>query len=75
VRPLAFEAEATVELTGMFDSHAMMPVALILAATSRIGFAIFLIGKRSIPRLCCVEEKTPTCCRIEFARVLCRETG
>jgi len=25
----------------------MMPVALILAATSRIGFAILLVGKRS----------------------------
>ena len=28
---------------GIFDSHTMMPVALILAATSWIGHAILLI--------------------------------
>jgi hypothetical protein len=35
----------------------MMPVALILAATSWIGFAILIIGKRSIPACRYVEEK------------------
>jgi len=34
-----------------------MPVALILAATSWIGFAILLIGKRSIHGLRYVEEQ------------------
>ena len=42
---------------GIFDSHTMMPVALILAATSWTGFAILLIGKRSIHGLRYVEEK------------------
>lgn len=42
---------------GIFDSHTMMPVALILTATSLIGFAILIIGKRHIPRLRYVEEK------------------
>jgi DHA1 family bicyclomycin/chloramphenicol resistance-like MFS transporter len=42
---------------GIFNSHTMMPVALILAVTSWIGFAILIIGKRSIPRLRYVEEK------------------
>ena len=42
---------------GIFDSHTMMPVALILAATSWIGFAILMIGTRRIPRLRYVEEK------------------
>jgi DHA1 family bicyclomycin/chloramphenicol resistance-like MFS transporter len=42
---------------GVFDSHTMMPVALILAATSWIGFAILLIGKRRIHGLHYVEEK------------------
>jgi DHA1 family bicyclomycin/chloramphenicol resistance-like MFS transporter len=42
---------------GIFDSHTMMPVALILAATSWIGFAILLVGKRSIHGLRYVEEK------------------
>jgi hypothetical protein len=41
---------------GIFDSHTM-PVALILATTSWIGFAILLIGKRSIHGLRYVEEK------------------
>jgi len=35
----------------------MMPVALILAATSWIGFAVLIIGKRRIPQLRFVEEK------------------
>jgi DHA1 family bicyclomycin/chloramphenicol resistance-like MFS transporter len=42
---------------GIFNSHTMMPVALILAATSWLGFAILLIGRRSIPKLRYVEEK------------------
>jgi DHA1 family bicyclomycin/chloramphenicol resistance-like MFS transporter len=42
---------------GIFNSHTMMPVALILAATSWIGFAILIIGKRSLPKLRYVEEK------------------
>jgi len=42
---------------GIFNSHSMMPVALILAATSWIGFAILLIGKRSIHGLRYVEEQ------------------
>ena len=42
---------------GITNSHTMMPVALVLAATSWIGFAILLVGKRNLPRLRCVEEK------------------
>jgi MFS transporter, DHA1 family, multidrug resistance protein len=42
---------------GIFNSHTMMPVALILAATSWFGFAILIVGKRSIPKLRYVEEK------------------
>jgi MFS transporter, DHA1 family, multidrug resistance protein len=42
---------------GIFDSHTMMPVALILTATSWIGLAILIIGKRSIPVLRYTEEK------------------
>jgi DHA1 family bicyclomycin/chloramphenicol resistance-like MFS transporter len=42
---------------GIFDSHTMMPVALIMAATSWIGLAILLIGKRRIHGLRFVEEK------------------
>jgi DHA1 family bicyclomycin/chloramphenicol resistance-like MFS transporter len=42
---------------GIFDSHTMMPVALILAATSWIGLGILIVGKRNIPRLRYVEEK------------------
>jgi DHA1 family bicyclomycin/chloramphenicol resistance-like MFS transporter len=42
---------------GIFDSHTMMPVALILAATSWIAFGILLLGKRRIPHLRYVEEK------------------
>ena len=41
---------------GIFDSHTMMPVALVLMATSFIGFAILLIGKRFIPEVKYVEE-------------------
>ncbi len=42
---------------GIFNSHTMMPVALILAATSWIGLAILIIGKRRIHGLRYVEEK------------------
>jgi len=42
---------------GIFNSHTMMPVALILAATSWLGFAILIVGKRSIHGLRYVEEK------------------
>jgi MFS transporter, DHA1 family, multidrug resistance protein len=42
---------------GIFDSHTMLPVTLVLAATSWIGFAILLIGKRRIHGLRYVEEK------------------
>jgi len=45
---------------GVFDSHRMLPVVLILAATSWIGLAIFLVGKRRIPRLRFVEEEGAT---------------
>ncbi len=42
---------------GIFNSHTMMPVTLALAATSWIGLAILLIGKRRIPQCRYVEEK------------------
>jgi DHA1 family bicyclomycin/chloramphenicol resistance-like MFS transporter len=42
---------------GIFDSHDMRPVTVILAATSWIGMGILIIGKRSIPQLRFVEEK------------------
>jgi DHA1 family bicyclomycin/chloramphenicol resistance-like MFS transporter len=50
-------ASATI---GLFDSHSMLPVTLILAATSWLGLAILLVGRRSIPRLRFVEEKGAT---------------
>ncbi len=42
---------------GIFDSHTMMPVALVLAATSWIALGILLVGKRRIPTVKFVEEK------------------
>lgn len=42
---------------GVFDSHSLLPVALVVAATSWLGLAILLIGKRRIPQLRFVEEK------------------
>lgn len=42
---------------GLFDSHSMMPVAFTLAATSWIGLAILILGKRRMPNLRYVEEK------------------
>jgi len=41
---------------GIFDSHTMMPIALILAATSWIGLAILYIVRRKIPSLRFVDE-------------------
>lgn len=45
---------------GIFDSHRMLPVVLILAATSWIGLAVLIIGKRRISTLKFVEEKGAT---------------
>jgi DHA1 family bicyclomycin/chloramphenicol resistance-like MFS transporter len=45
---------------GLFNSHRMLPVVAILAATSWIGLAIFLVGKHRIPALVFVEEKGAT---------------
>ncbi len=45
---------------GIFDSHGMLPVTLILAATSWIGFGILVIGRRKIKRVRFVEEKGAT---------------
>lgn len=42
---------------GIFDSHDMQPVTIVLAATPWIGLAIFVIGKRRIPNVRYVEEK------------------
>jgi DHA1 family bicyclomycin/chloramphenicol resistance-like MFS transporter len=42
---------------GVFDSHSLLPVALVVAVTSWTGLAILLIGRRRIPRLRFVEEK------------------
>ena len=42
---------------GIFDSHTMLPVALILAATSWTGLAILFVGRRKLSQLRFVEEK------------------
>ncbi len=42
---------------GIFDSHRMLPVALIIAATSWAGLAILIVGRRKISQLRFVEEK------------------
>jgi DHA1 family bicyclomycin/chloramphenicol resistance-like MFS transporter len=42
---------------GIFGSHGMVPVVSILAVTSWIGLAIYLVGKRKLPKLRFVEEK------------------
>jgi MFS transporter, DHA1 family, multidrug resistance protein len=44
-------------LIGVFDSHTLMPVALVLAVTSWISLAILLLGQRRLPQLRFVEEK------------------
>lgn len=45
---------------GIFDSHRMLPVALILAVTSWIAWGILLLGRRRIPQLRFVEEAGAT---------------
>lgn len=50
-------ASATI---GIFDSHRMLPVVAILAATSWVGLAILTLGKRRIPQIRYVEEKDAT---------------
>ena len=45
---------------GLFDSHTMLPVTLVLAATSWLGLAILLLGRRRIHGLRYVEEKDAT---------------
>jgi DHA1 family bicyclomycin/chloramphenicol resistance-like MFS transporter len=45
---------------GLFDSHRLLPVVLILAATSWTGLAILVMGRRNLPRLRFVEEKGAT---------------
>ncbi|HWB61734.1 MAG TPA: multidrug effflux MFS transporter [Chthoniobacteraceae bacterium] len=42
---------------GIFNSHSMLPVALILCVTSWIGLAILLLGRRSMGQIRFVEEK------------------
>ena len=42
---------------GILNSHDLLPVTVILASTSWIGFAILLAGKRRIHGLRYVEEK------------------
>ncbi len=41
----------------VFDSHTLMPVALVLAVTSWMGLALLFIGKRRLPELRFVDEK------------------
>ena len=41
---------------GIFNSHTLVPVALIMAATSWIGLGILLVGRRFIPGVRYVEE-------------------
>ncbi len=47
-------ASATI---GIFDSHTMMPVALIMAVTSWIALGVLIVGQRRIHQLRYVEEK------------------
>ncbi len=42
---------------GIFDSHGMLAVTLVLASTSWLGLGILIIGRRSIPQLRFVEEQ------------------
>lgn len=42
---------------GLFDSHTLMPVALVLAGTSWLGLGILLVGKRRIGAVRFVDEK------------------
>jgi DHA1 family bicyclomycin/chloramphenicol resistance-like MFS transporter len=41
---------------GAFDSHGMLPVVIILAATSWVGLGIFVFGRMRIPKLRFMEE-------------------
>jgi MFS transporter, DHA1 family, multidrug resistance protein len=41
---------------GVFESHSLMQVVLILAVTSWVGLAILTWGRRRIPKLRFVEE-------------------
>lgn len=45
---------------GIFNSHQILPLALILGGTSWLGLAILLVGKRFIPQIRYVEEKGAT---------------
>jgi DHA1 family bicyclomycin/chloramphenicol resistance-like MFS transporter len=45
---------------GIFDSHNMQPVTIILTATSWVGLGIFLVGKKRIKDVRFVEEKGAT---------------
>ncbi|HEY1786621.1 MAG TPA: multidrug effflux MFS transporter [Verrucomicrobiae bacterium] len=47
-------ASATI---GIFDSHTMMPVAVVMAVTSWVALVILTMGKRRIHQLRYVEEK------------------
>lgn len=42
---------------GIFDSHSLMPVALVLAVTSWIALAILLAGRKHVKQLRFAEEK------------------
>ena len=42
---------------GLLNSHDLLPVTVVLASTSWIGLAIFLLGRRRISTLHFVEEK------------------
>jgi DHA1 family bicyclomycin/chloramphenicol resistance-like MFS transporter len=50
-------AVVAASIIGLTNSHTMAPVALNVAATSWIGLAILIIGKRRIHQLRYVEEK------------------
>jgi MFS transporter, DHA1 family, multidrug resistance protein len=49
---------------GIFDSHTMMPVALILAATSWIGWRFCSSANAASTACATSRKKTPTYCRI-----------
>jgi len=42
---------------GLFTSHTMLPIAAVMTATSWIGFAILVIGRRRHPQVRYMEEK------------------
>jgi MFS transporter, DHA1 family, multidrug resistance protein len=42
---------------GLFASHTMLPIAAVMTATSWIGLAILIIGRRRHPQVRYVEEK------------------